>query len=156
MVQISSLLAGLALLHLTTAAPTAVPLGATGKSLLISEDGTMASLDGRSIDLREAFKRDASCAPGMGGSGGGGGGAKANPKAIYFISNAANNSVVALKVAADGTLSDGSITPTGGMGMSGVDATGAPANIDGLFSQGSVKIAGNVRPPPLSPSLIPN
>jgi hypothetical protein len=158
MVHISSFLAGLALLHLTFAAPTAVPLGATGKSLLISEDGTMASLDGRSIDLREAFKRDASCAPGMGGSGGGSGsgGAKASPKAIYFISNAANNSVVALKVAADGTLSDGSITPTGGMGMSGVDATGAPANIDGLFSQGSVKIAGNVRPPPLSPSLIPN
>jgi len=156
MVQISSFLAGLAILHLTAAAPTAVPLGATGKSLLISEDGTSASLDGRSIDLREAFKRDrdASCQPGQGGSGGSGG-AKAHPKAIYFISNTANNSVVALKVAADGTLSDGTMTPTGGKGMSGVNTDGKPANIDGLFSQGSVKVAGNVCSP-LSPIRKPD
>jgi hypothetical protein len=141
MVQLSSLLASLAILHFTATAPTLVPLGSTGRSLSISKDGTMASLDGRSIDLRQAFKRSASCQPGMAP----GGGANGNAKAIYFISNAANNSVVALKVGADGTLSDGSITATGGAGMSGVDATGAPAGADGLFSQGSVKIAGHVR-----------
>ena len=151
MVQLSSFLAGLAMLHFTAAAPTRVALGATGRWLSISEDGTTASLDGRSIDLRQAFKRNAGCKPGMGP----GGGAKpvANAKAIYFISNAANNSVVALKVAADGTLSDGSMTATGGAGMSGVDATGAPAGADGLFSQGSVKIAGSVR---LFPSPSPS
>lgn len=140
MVQLSSFLASLAALHFIAAAPTIVPLGLSGRSLSISEDGTRASLDGRSIDLQEAFKRSASCKPGMGS----GGAAKASPRAIFFLSNAANNSVIALKVAADGTLSDGTITPTGGAGMSGVDATGAPAGADGLFSQGSVKIAGNV------------
>lgn len=66
-------------------------------------------------------------------------------KAIYFITNDAQNSVVALKVAEDGTLSDGSITSTGGAGMTGVDANGLPAVPDGLFSQGAVKVAGKVR-----------
>jgi len=70
-------------------------------------------------------------------------GATTNAKAIYFITNAASNSVVALKVASDGTVSDGSITATGGAGMSGVGSTGAPAAPDSLFSQGAVKVAGN-------------
>jgi len=71
--------------------------------------------------------------------------AAANAKAIYFITNNACNSVVALKVAADGTLSDGSITGTGGAGMNAIDsATGGPAAPDALFSQGAVKVAGNV------------
>lgn len=70
----------------------------------------------------------------------------ANAKAIYFITNDACNSVVALRVAADGTLSDGSITATGGAGMNGIDSTtGGPAAPDALFSQGAVKVAGNVR-----------
>jgi hypothetical protein len=51
---------------------------------------------------------------------------------------------VALKVAADGTLSDGSITATGGAGMNCIDSTGAPAALDALFSQGAVKVAGSV------------
>ncbi|TVY43811.1 hypothetical protein LSUB1_G002161 [Lachnellula subtilissima] len=142
MVQLSSLLAGLAALQFAAAAPTNVALGATGRSLSISEDGTTASLDGRSIDLRQAFKRNAGCKPGK-GPWGRQPGPMPGAKAIYFISNAANNSVVALKVAADGTLSDGSITATGGVGMSGLDSTGNPAGADGLFSQGSLKIAGN-------------
>lgn len=71
--------------------------------------------------------------------------ASANAKAIYFISNAKNNSVVALRVASDGTLSDGSITLTGGSGMNGIDeSTGKDALPDTLFSQGAVKAAGNV------------
>ncbi|KAE8440321.1 hypothetical protein EG329_008885 [Mollisiaceae sp. DMI_Dod_QoI] len=64
-------------------------------------------------------------------------------KAVYFITNIRNNSIVALKVAANGTLSDGSITTTGGLGMSGVDSTGNPAAPDSLFSQGAIKISGN-------------
>ncbi|TVY57955.1 hypothetical protein LCER1_G002355 [Lachnellula cervina] len=142
MVQLSFLLAGLAALQVAAAAPTNIALGATGRSLSISEDGTTASLDGRSIDLREAFKRGAGCKPAK-GAGGGPPGPTPGAKAIYFLSNAANNSVVALKVAADGSVSDGSMTATGGAGMSGVDAAGKPAGADGLFSQGSVKIAGN-------------
>lgn len=65
-------------------------------------------------------------------------------KAVYFISNTAQNSVVALRVNANGSLSDGSFTATGGAGMSGVDAKGVAAEPDALFSQGAVKVAGNV------------
>lgn len=76
----------------------------------------------------------------------GAGAATTNAKAIYFITNDPCNSVVALKVATDGTLSDGSITGTGGAGMNGIlSATGGPAAPDSLFSQGAVKVAGNVR-----------
>jgi hypothetical protein len=67
-----------------------------------------------------------------------------NAKAIYFMTNDACNSIVALKVASDGTLSDGSITMTGGAGMNGIE-NGKPAAPDALFSQGAVKVAGNVR-----------
>ena len=69
--------------------------------------------------------------------------ATTNPRAIYFMTNAANNSIVALRVAADGTLSNGSFTATGGAGMQGI-VDGAPAAPDALFSQGAVKVAGNV------------
>jgi hypothetical protein len=76
----------------------------------------------------------------------GAGAAATGAKAIYFITNDACNSVVALKVAVDGTLSDGSITSTGGAGMNGLlAATGGVAAPDALFSQGAVKVAGHVR-----------
>ena len=72
----------------------------------------------------------------------------ATPKAIYFISNTADNSIIALKVAQNGILSDGSITATGGAGLSGISAAdGKAAAPDSLFSQGVVKIAGNVSLP---------
>lgn len=68
-----------------------------------------------------------------------------NATAIYFMTNdPAGNSIIALKINADGTLRDGSITPTGGKGMSGIDgsinATAAP---DALFSQSALKVEGN-------------
>ncbi|KAL8707611.1 MAG: hypothetical protein Q9220_007398 [cf. Caloplaca sp. 1 TL-2023] len=68
------------------------------------------------------------------------------PRAIYFITNdAAGNSIVAMKVCADGTLTDGSITPTGGIGASGIDgATNQPAGPDALFSQSALKVEGNI------------
>src|SRR5579862_4039103 len=60
----------------------------------------------------------------------------ANAKAVYFITNDATNgnAIVAMKVGADGQLSDGSVTKTGGKGGVGIEK-GAPAAADALFSQ---------------------
>lgn len=154
MVFFTSIFTCLAILS-TTVVALAIPLGTTGRSLSISEDGQTISIDGRAINLDQAVTRAGVCSPSSHGGGrqrhGKGGpssnstsAASNNAKAIYFLTNAANNSIVALKVAADGTLSDGSITSTGGVGMSGVDSTGAPAAPDSLFSQGALKVAGNV------------
>jgi hypothetical protein len=154
MVFFTSIFTCLAILS-TTVVALAIPLGTTGQSLSISEDGQTISIDGRAINLGQAVTRAGTCNLSSHGGGRqrhGKGGASSNStsaasnnaKAIYFLSNAANNSIVALKVAADGTLSDGSITSTGGAGMSGVDSTGAPAAPDSLFSQGALKVAGNV------------
>ena len=66
-------------------------------------------------------------------------------KAVYLITNDADNAVVALPVAADGTLSKGSVTPTGGKGANSIDAmTNQPAGPDALASQGSLTVAGQV------------
>lgn len=68
-----------------------------------------------------------------------------NAKAVYFLTNDAKNSVVALKVDTDGTLSDGSITLTGGSGASGIESkNNATAGPDSLFSQSALKAEGNV------------
>ncbi len=151
MVRFTSVFTYLALLLATSAVPVTIPLGTTDQSLSVSEDGKTISVDGRSINLNQALNTRGTCKyeekkhPGKGGASSNSTAAPSGAKAIYFITNAAENSIVALKVAADGTLSDGSITPTGGAGMSGVDSTGAPAAPDSLFSQGAVKTAGNVR-----------
>ncbi len=151
MVNISSIVASLAVLLPITAKFVTVPLGTSGASLSISEDGKSIPLDGKIINIRDAINNEIACQRGGHGrknptlgNGHGKGANPANAKAIYFITNAANNSIVALKVAANGTLSDGSITLTGGAGMNGVDSTGAPAAPDSLFSQGALKVAGNV------------
>ncbi|KAI9664141.1 MAG: hypothetical protein M1829_006008 [Trizodia sp. TS-e1964] len=74
-----------------------------------------------------------------------GAGAVKGAKALYFLTNAAQNSVVALSVSLNGTLSDGSITATGGAGANGIDGkTMAAAGSDPLFSQGSLKVDGNL------------
>lgn len=72
------------------------------------------------------------------------GGAKVG-KAVYFITNDKENAVVALPIAADGTLSAGTVTKTGGAGSIAVDAaTGEPATPDALISQSALTVAGNV------------
>ncbi len=73
-------------------------------------------------------------------------GPKDTAKAVYFISNNADNAVVALKVnAQDGKLSQGSVTPTGGRGGNQINAmTGMPAGPDALGSQSALTVAGNV------------
>ncbi|RDL38339.1 Uncharacterized protein BP5553_02679 [Venustampulla echinocandica] len=156
MARLSSFLAGLAIAITISAAPLTVPLGTSGQSLTISDDGQSISISGQTMSLTQVMASSKSCigrkkdadrkGAAFGAVKGAGRGVAAttkNAKAIYFITNVVNNSVVALKVAADGTLSDGSITATGGAGMSGVDSTGAPAAPDALFSQGAVKVAGS-------------
>jgi hypothetical protein len=64
-------------------------------------------------------------------------------KVMYYITNDADNAIVALKVGQDGTLSDGSVTPTGGKGGNGIQK-GAPAKVDPLFSQSAVRVGSGV------------
>ncbi|CAM1502754.1 Fc.00g075300.m01.CDS01 [Cosmosporella sp. VM-42] len=64
-------------------------------------------------------------------------------KALYFLTNEDANSVVAVPIAADGSLSGGVLTKTGGKGSTAVDATGKAAIPDGLVSQSSLTVAGN-------------
>ena len=71
-------------------------------------------------------------------------GAGAGAKAIYFMTNQDENSVIMLPVQADGTLAAGSIIATGGEGASLIDAmTGQPAKTDTLASQGAVRVVGS-------------
>jgi hypothetical protein len=65
-------------------------------------------------------------------------------KALYLITNENQNAVVALPIAADGTIGQGTQTLTGGAGSVALDATGNPATPDALISQSSLKVAGNV------------
>ncbi|KIW16325.1 hypothetical protein PV08_06376 [Exophiala spinifera] len=65
-------------------------------------------------------------------------------KAIYLITNDQTNSVVALPIGADGKLSNGSVTATGGSGSNSIDSSnGMPAAPDALVAQSSLTRAGN-------------
>lgn len=70
-------------------------------------------------------------------------GCKPTGKAVYLITNDAQNSVVALPISADGTLEKGTITPSGGKGSNSLDAQKQPAAPDALVSQSALTIAGN-------------
>ncbi|OCK81105.1 hypothetical protein K432DRAFT_425207 [Lepidopterella palustris CBS 459.81] len=64
--------------------------------------------------------------------------------AVYFISNDVQNAIVSLKINEDGTLCDGSFTPTGGAGMSGYfGAPNVTAGPDSLFSQSPLTVVRN-------------
>ncbi|KAK5651995.1 hypothetical protein OQA88_10898 [Cercophora sp. LCS_1] len=65
-------------------------------------------------------------------------------KALYFITNDNANAVVALRVGANGLLSQGSVTPTNGAGSIALDAANQPATPDALVSQSALTIAGNL------------
>jgi hypothetical protein len=65
-------------------------------------------------------------------------------KAVFFITNDVQNSIVALPVQANGLLGAGSITSTGGKGLQEVNGTRSPTLVDGLASQGSVRVSGHV------------
>ncbi|KAI9808400.1 MAG: hypothetical protein M1826_004176 [Phylliscum demangeonii] len=66
------------------------------------------------------------------------------PQAIYILSNDLDsNAVVAFKINKDGTLSDGSVTATGGKGSHGFDSqTNSSGTPDSLGSQDSINILG--------------
>jgi hypothetical protein len=68
-----------------------------------------------------------------------------NAKAIYFMTNEELNSIVAIPVGFNGTLSGAITTCTGGNGGSTIDSTtGKPNAPDALASQSSLTIAGKV------------
>ncbi|KAI1385484.1 uncharacterized protein F4822DRAFT_345507 [Hypoxylon trugodes] len=68
---------------------------------------------------------------------------KSTGKVLYFITNDAVNSVVALPINSDGTLSAGTLTASGGNGSSSIDGTTQqPAGPDALASQSALTIAG--------------
>ncbi|KAI4253524.1 MAG: hypothetical protein LQ352_003636 [Teloschistes flavicans] len=66
-------------------------------------------------------------------------------RVLYLMTNdPAGNSIIALKVNHDGTLTDGSITPTGGKGLSCIDQrVNRISYPDGLFSQSAVDLKCN-------------
>lgn len=68
-------------------------------------------------------------------------------KAIYFLTNDAENAVVAVPIGANGMLSKGTVTKTGGAGSISVDAKGKPATPDALVAQSSLTVVGNVSSP---------
>lgn len=68
-----------------------------------------------------------------------------SPNAIYFLTNDEANAIVALPIADDGMLSDGTVTPTGGAGANSIDGTtNEPAIPDPLIGQSALTVAGQV------------
>ncbi|KAK4234564.1 hypothetical protein C8A03DRAFT_37664 [Achaetomium macrosporum] len=65
-------------------------------------------------------------------------------KAVYLITNdEKTNAVVALPIGADGKLSLGTVTLTGGAGSVALNSDKQPATPDALVSQSALSIAGN-------------
>jgi hypothetical protein len=102
-----------------------------------------------SCDQAGAMNMSAAGGAGAGGGGAGAGagagaGTGVGAKAIYFMSNQDENSIIMLPVQADGTLGEGSTIATGGKGGSLIDAmTNEPAQTDVLASQGAVRVLGD-------------
>ncbi|KAI0009734.1 hypothetical protein F4779DRAFT_617375 [Xylariaceae sp. FL0662B] len=68
---------------------------------------------------------------------------KATGKAVYVLTNDEANSVVALPIKADGTLGAGTVTPSGGNGLSTIDGmTNQSAGPDSLVGQSALTVAG--------------
>jgi hypothetical protein len=70
----------------------------------------------------------------------------ATGKAVYFITNDAENAVVALPIGKDGMLSAGTVTKTGGAGSNSIDGMTMMAAVpDALVGQSALTVVGNVR-----------
>lgn len=65
-------------------------------------------------------------------------------KAIYMITNDAQNAVVAIPIGADGKLSAGKMAKTGGAGSIALGADGKPATPDALVGQSALTVVGHV------------
>lgn len=80
---------------------------------------------------------------------------KATGKAVYVLTNDDANSVVALPIQADGTLGAGTVTPSGGKGLSSLSGmTNQSAGPDSLASQSALTVAGGVSFPLVYPNMI--
>lgn len=67
-------------------------------------------------------------------------------RAIYIITDEAENAVVALPIQSDGSLAAGTSTKTGGAGAYMINAaSGQPVFPDPLSSQSALTLVGNVR-----------
>ncbi|KFY30127.1 hypothetical protein V493_02130 [Pseudogymnoascus sp. VKM F-4281 (FW-2241)] len=64
-------------------------------------------------------------------------------KAIYFLTNDQANGVVAIPIGADGTLSQGTVTGTGGCGSVALNSDNQPATPDALVSQSALTLVGD-------------
>ncbi|KAL5345023.1 hypothetical protein ACLOAV_009976 [Pseudogymnoascus australis] len=64
-------------------------------------------------------------------------------KAIYFLTNDQANGVVAIPIGADGTLSQGTVTGTGGCGSVALNSNNQPATPDALVSQSALTLVGD-------------
>lgn len=65
-------------------------------------------------------------------------------KAIYFLTNDQTNGVVAIPIGADGTLSQGAVTETGGCGSVALNSDNQPATPDALVGQSALTLVGDV------------
>ncbi len=102
-----------------------------------------ASIDARAFDhLRARGKRyesgmtapNSTDCPGAGSRG----------RVLYTLTNQDENSVIAMRIQNNGTLTPGSIFPTGGQGATIIDMmTGLPVLTDSLNSQSAITVAGS-------------
>lgn len=130
----------------------ALPIVLSSPSTMISKAGSIVALllattcsglvKANPINLH--YARDPGYKPASGG-GHTNGYEMEKAKAVYFMTNLDSNTVVALPVADDGSVSAGTMTLTGGAGGNLVDAMkGTPNGPDALGSQGSVQVEKNV------------
>ncbi|KFZ16737.1 hypothetical protein V502_04935 [Pseudogymnoascus sp. VKM F-4520 (FW-2644)] len=63
--------------------------------------------------------------------------------AIYFLTNDQANGVVAIPIGAGSTLSQGTVTGTGGCGFVGLNSNSQPATPDALVSQSALTLVVN-------------
>ncbi|KAL5000848.1 hypothetical protein BDV10DRAFT_199782 [Aspergillus recurvatus] len=61
-------------------------------------------------------------------------------KAIYVLTNAAENAIIGVPIHKNGLLGDAQVTLTGGVGERALHNDGQPAGPDSLFSQGAVAV----------------
>jgi hypothetical protein len=77
-------------------------------------------------------------------------------KALYLLTNDEANAVVALPIDANGKLSPGTVTPTGGCGSVALNSDKQPATPDALVSQSALTVAGSVSPTRHSHASVPH
>ncbi|KAI0480175.1 hypothetical protein GGR56DRAFT_687138 [Xylariaceae sp. FL0804] len=99
-------------------------------SILLADCIAGYAIEPRSSSSSEPATSDSAC--------------RSTGKAVYLLTNDVPNAVVALPIDADGKLSRGTVTPTGGNGAASIDGTTMqPAGPDALASQSSLTVVDN-------------